>query len=124
MGTIIFASIKHLITYIAYVQMQKYISLIDLANLAAAVDKRIHAEGFTHCWIFQRLKHAWDGLNEGRLIEMLEKDELVVLILSVHAVVGLHVFRFEDWAVGVVEIFLSEDLHRDIMIIIYFIIQL
>ena len=43
---------------------------------------------------------------------MLDKDELVVLILCVHAVVGLHVFRLEDWVVGVVEIFLSEDLHR------------
>lgn len=111
MGSFILASVKHLITYIAYVQIQKYVSLIDLANLTAAIDKRIHAKGLTHGWIFQGLKHARDGLNEGRFIEMLEEDELVVLVLSVHAVVGLHVFRLEDWIVGVVEIFLAEDLH-------------
>lgn len=43
---------------------------------------------------------------------MLEKDEFVVLILSVHAVVGLHIFRLEDWVVRVIEIFFAEDLHR------------
>lgn len=112
MASFILASIKHLITYIAYVYIQKYVSLVDLADLAAAVDKRIHAEGLTHRRIFYRLQDAGNWLDEWRFIEMLEKDEPVVLVLSVHAVVGLHVFRLEDWVVRVVEIFLTEDLHR------------
>jgi hypothetical protein len=59
---------------------------------------------------------------------MLEQYEFIILIFSVHAVKGLHILGFEDWAIRVIEIFFSKYLHDDnnlffISHIITFIIQ-
>ncbi len=41
--------------------------------------------------MFERLEESGSGIDEGRLFEVFDDDELVVLGLCVHAVVGLHV---------------------------------
>lgn len=51
---------------------------------------------------------------------MAQDDQLVILGISVHAVVGLDVGRLVDGVFGIVEVLLPEDLHGR-PIIIYFI---
>jgi len=43
--------------------------------------------------------------------KVLEKKEPVVLLLGVHAVVGLYVGVGEDWVLGVVQVLCAEDFH-------------